>query len=46
MPGAPGTLPDLMQAGRLPGRLTLAGANDDAGVPTSGRNGIRSGETR
>ncbi len=47
MPGAPRTLPDLVQARRHPWRLALAGANEDAGAPTSGRNGIiPSGETR
>ena len=46
MPAASGKVPDLMRVGRHPGRLALAGPHEEAGVPTSGRNGIPSGETR
>ena len=46
MPAASSMMPDLVHAGRHPGRLASAGPSEEAGVPTSERNGIPSGETR
>lgn len=46
MPAGSSTMPDLMQAGRHPGRLASAGLSETAGVPTSGGCGIPSGDTR
>ncbi len=46
MPTATSTMPGLVQAGHHPGRLASAGPSEEAGVPTPGRNGIPSGETR